>query len=192
MKKFSVIQLFFALLIAVFTAAPAHAVIDVNETYSIGFLVGPALEGNNFGNNLGYEAKLGARLFPGLSTSLYYWRFTSGATVTSADSNTTINSSNALSAFGFEVLYNVQGTFWWLGGKFADMRASGTASGNDTIDGNSLNATNSNSCLGWAPTAIFEIPMGNFAVGAEAAYFVSLSGSVPRALSTLAMIRLRF
>lgn len=179
------------LLLTLFAVKSAYAVIEGNETFSLAFLVGPAFEGNNFGNNLGYEAKLGARLIPGLSANVFYWRFTSGANVTSADSNTTINSSNALSAFGFEMLYNVPQTFWWIGGKLADMKASGQASGNNTLDGNSLSASNSNSSLAWAPTATFEVPMGSsFTVGAEAAYFFTLNGTVPRALSSLVMLRL--
>ena len=132
-------------------AAPS----GTSEGYSLGILVGPALEGNGDGDTLGFEGKLGYRGIQGFSASVYYWRFTSGATV--SDSSSTIASTNTLSAFGFEGLLNISGTFWWLGAKIGLLKNTETGTASNGSQGANLSVSSGNSTFSVAPTAIYEI-----------------------------------
>lgn len=178
-----------ATLLGLLLASLALVVGASAETVTFGLGLGPAIRSQG-GTALGFEIKGGYRFLPMLATNLYYWRVSSGADVT--DSGSSISSSSALSGFGGEALYGFAGSNWSVGGKLGLMKnsISGTATG---PDGSSVKVDGSSSSLAIAPTVIYELPLGTyFSVGGEAAYFFTLSSSVPKALSLMAVGRVRF
>lgn len=140
------------------------------------------------GSALGWQAKGGYRLLPTFSTSLFYWKSSSGADISSGGSQ--FSNSFSVSSFGAEALYRFAGSFWSLGLKAGFMKKSAEASVSGVAG--DAKVTDSHTSAMLAPTTTYEIPLGRISVGAEGSYFYSLSDSVPKAVSLMAMIRYLF
>jgi hypothetical protein len=160
------------------------------ETASLGLLLGPAIRSED-GTALGFELKGGYRFLPTIETHLYYWRVNSGADL--SGSGTTVSSSETLSSLGAEALYAFPGSNWSAGAKLGYMKNSkdGTASTSGT-SADTITLSESKTALVVAPTVVYEVPLSFMLVGGEAAYFYSLSSSVPKALSLMVEGRVRF
>lgn len=163
-------------------AIQAHA-----ETVTFGLLLGPAIRSVD-GTAMGFEVKGGYRFLQNVSTNLYYWRVSSGSDL--SGSNATISASDSLSSFGAEALYAFPGTNWSAGAKLGLVKNS--TDGNATSNGTTVALSENQSSFAVAPTLLYEIPVSFLLVGGEAAYFYTLSSSVPKALSLMAEARVRF
>lgn len=160
----------------------AHA-----ETATFGLLLGPAIRSVD-GTAMGFELKGGYRFLPAVLTNLYYWRVSSGSDL--SNSSGAISASDSLSSFGAEVLYPFLGTNWSAGAKLGLVKNS--TDGSATSNGSTISISDHPSSFAIAPTLVYEIPVSFLLVGGEAAYFYTLSSSVPKALSLMAEARVRF
>jgi hypothetical protein len=157
------------------------------ETASFALLLGPAIRSTD-GTALGFELKGGYRFLPNVATNLYFWRVSSGANLSGADA--TVSANEALSSFGAEALYAFPGSNWSAGAKLGLIK--GSKEGNATSGSTTVALNESKSSIAISPTVVYEIPVSFMVVGAEAAYFYSLSSSVPKALSLMIEGRFRF
>jgi hypothetical protein len=163
------------------------------QSVSLGLLLGPAIRSED-GTALGFELKGGYRFLPTIETQLYYWRVNSGADLSGGD--TSVSATETLSSFGAEALYAFPGSNWSAGAKlgFAKNSKDGKASSSaaNGASGNTITLSESKTSLVVTPTVVYEVPLSFMLVGGEAAYFYSLSSSVPKALSLMVEGRVRF
>lgn len=135
-----------------------------------------------------YGVKLDYRLSPNLQLGFYYIKYSIGLETDSGASTIIANTSDSI--YGLEGLYNLSSGFSF-GLRLGLTHVAPNDFATDSV--NTLQLTSSSTSLSFAPTLVYDYPVGSFfAVGADVSYFFALGGDAPNVITLLGQAKLFF